>query len=45
MPHFSPGCKTNPTLRATKAIAAEQFKEWWRSLSPKNVTIFSDRSE
>ena len=45
MPHFSPGCRTNPTLGATKAIAAEQFKEWWRSLPPEDVTIFSDGSE
>ena len=45
MPHFSPGCRTDPTLRAIKSIIAEQFKEWWRSLSPEDVTVFSDRSE
>jgi hypothetical protein len=45
MPHFSPSCRTNPTLGAVKAIAAEQFKEWWRSLPPDDVTVFSDRSE
>jgi hypothetical protein len=45
MPYFSPGCRTNPTLGATKAITAEQFKEWWRSFLPKDVTIFSDKSE
>jgi hypothetical protein len=45
MPHVSPGCTSNPTLGATKAIAAEQFKEWWRSLPPEDVTIFSDGSE
>ena len=45
MPHFSRGCRTNPTLGATKAAAAEQFKEWWRSLPPEDVTVFSDGSE
>ena len=45
MPHFSPSCRTNPTLGATKAIAAEQFKEWWRSLPPEDVTVFSDGLE
>jgi hypothetical protein len=45
MPYFSPGYKTNLILRATKAITAEQFKKWWRYLPPKNITIFSDKSE
>jgi hypothetical protein len=45
MPHFSSSCRTNPTLRTTKEAIAEQFKEWWRSLPPKDVTIFSNRSE
>jgi ribonuclease HI len=45
MPHFSQGCRTDPTLGTTKAIAAEQFKEWWGSLPPEDVTVFSDGSE
>ena len=45
MPHFSPGCRTNPTLGATKAVAAEQFKNWWKSLPQEDVTVFSDGSE
>jgi hypothetical protein len=45
MPHFTRGCRANPTLGATKAAAAEQFKEWWRSLPPEDITVFSDRSE
>jgi hypothetical protein len=45
MPYFFPGCRTNPTLKATKAIAAEQFKEWWRSLPSKDVIIFFNKSE
>lgn len=45
MPHFSLGCRTDPTLGATKAVAAEQFQEWWKSLPPGDVTIFSDGSE
>jgi hypothetical protein len=42
MPHFSPGCSTNPTLGTMKAIAAEQFKNWWKSLPEDDVTVFSD---
>jgi len=45
MPYFSRGYRANPTLRVTKANTAEQFKEWWRSLPPEDITVFSDRSE
>ena len=45
MPHFSPGCRTNPTLGTTKEATAEQFQEWWRALPPEDVTVFSDGSE
>jgi hypothetical protein len=45
MPHFSLGYRTNPTLGMTKAIAAEHFKSWWKSLLEDDVTIFLDRSE
>jgi ABC-type thiamine transport system substrate-binding protein len=29
----------------TKAVAAEHFKSWWKSLLEDDVTIFSDGSE
>ncbi len=45
MPHFSPGYRTDSTLGVSKAIAAEQFKEWWQSLPPEDIAIFSDGSE
>jgi ribonuclease HI len=45
MPHFSLGCRTNPTLGMTKAMAAEHFKSWWKSLPEDDVTVFSDGSE
>src|SRR5450631_3374384 len=45
MPHYSSGCRTNPTLGATKDAATERFKEWWRSLPPEDVVVFSDGSE
>ena len=45
MPHFSRGCRTSPILGATKAVAAEQFNEWWRLLPPEDIEVFSDGSE
>ena len=45
MPHFSLGYRTNPILRTIKAVAAEQFKNWWKSLPEDDVTVFSDGSE
>jgi ribonuclease HI len=44
-PHFSPGCRTDPTGGVTKKEAAKVFKAWWGSLPPSDVTIFSDGSE
>ncbi|RAL59609.1 hypothetical protein DID88_006468 [Monilinia fructigena] len=44
-PHFSIGCRTDPTEGLTKEEAAQAFKEWWRQLPPEDYTIFSDGSE
>ena len=44
-PHYSPGCRADPTLGLDKKTAAKAFKEWWARLPPSDVTIFSDGSE
>jgi ribonuclease HI len=44
-PHYSLGCRTDPTLGIDKKTAAKAFKEWWTQLPPSDVTIFSDGSE
>ncbi|RAL59228.1 hypothetical protein DID88_006683 [Monilinia fructigena] len=43
-PHFSPGCRTNPTEGRTKEDAAEQFNTWWNRLNGDTITVFSDGS-
>jgi len=44
-PHLSPGCLLNPTEGQAKRDAAKAFKEWWPTIPPKDVSIFSDGSE
>lgn len=44
-PHYSPGCRTDPTHGVSKEKASAAFKEWWAALPPSDVTIFSDGSE
>ncbi|RAL61888.1 hypothetical protein DID88_002951 [Monilinia fructigena] len=44
-PHFSPGCRTDPTEGSTKEAAAEQFNTWWSQLSDNTITVLSDGSE
>jgi ribonuclease HI len=44
-PHYSQGCRTDPTLGMDKKTAAKAFKEWWTQLPPSDVTVFSDGSE
>jgi ribonuclease HI len=44
-PHFSQGCRTDPTLGVEKKTAARDFKEWWASLDSSMITVFSDGSE
>lgn len=44
-PHFSPGCRTDPTEGLSKEAVAAAFQAWWISLPPEDVCIFSDGSE
>ena len=44
-PHFTPGCRTDPTGGLDKKAASDAFKKWWAALPPSDVTIFSDGSE
>lgn len=44
-PRYTTGSRTNPTNGIDKETAAAAFKEWWKSLPPEEVTIFSDGSE
>lgn len=44
-PHYSPGCREDPTGGLSKEEAAKAFKDWWAQLPPNTVTIFSDGSE
>lgn len=44
-PHFTAGCRTDPTGGIDKETASRAFKEWWAALPPTDVTIFSDGSE
>jgi ribonuclease HI len=44
-PHYSPGCRKDPTMGRDKKTAAKAFKEWRAHLPPSDVTIFSDGSE
>jgi len=44
-PHYSLGCRTDPTQGIKKKQAAEDFKKWYKTLPRKDITIFSDGSE
>lgn len=44
-PHYSPGCRTDPTEGIKKRAAAQAFEEWWLRLPQEEVTVFSDGSE
>jgi ribonuclease HI len=44
-PHFTPGCRKDPTGGIDKRTASEAFKTWWKELPPTDVTVFSDGSE
>ena len=44
-PHYSPGCRRDPTENQDKKKAAAAFQEWWSQLSAANITVFSDGSE
>lgn len=44
-PHYTTGCRLDPTQGVDKKEAAAAFKEWWGKLPPTDVTVFSDGSE
>ena len=44
-PHFTTGCRTDPTGGLDKKTASAKFKKWWAALLTEDVTIFSDGSE
>ena len=44
-PHYSKGCRRDPTEGIGKTEAAINFKQWWAQLPESHVTIFSDGSE
>jgi ribonuclease HI len=44
-PHFSAGCREDPTGGIDKRTASRAFKEWFASIPPSDVAIFSDGSE
>jgi ribonuclease HI len=44
-PHFTPGCRVDPTGGLDKKTASAEFKKWWAALPPEDVTVFSDGSE
>ena len=44
-PHFTTGCRVDPTSGRDKKTASAEFKKWWAALPPEDVTIFSDGSE
>jgi len=44
-PHYSEGCRTDPTEGTPKETAAKAFIQWWDTLPPDDVLVFSDGSE
>ena len=44
-PHYSEGCRTDPTNGQDKETAAKAFKTWWALLPETTITVFSDGSE
>ncbi|RAL63261.1 hypothetical protein DID88_004338 [Monilinia fructigena] len=44
-PHYTPGCRIDPTMGIDKETAAASFTDWWNALPPNTITIFSDGSE
>ena len=44
-PHYTPGCRHDPTRGHSKKVAADLFEKWWAQLPPMDVTVFSDGSE
>jgi ribonuclease HI len=44
-PHYSDGCRTDPTKGIDKKTTSDEFKKWWSALPLEDITIFSDGSE
>jgi ribonuclease HI len=44
-PHYTPGCREDPTRGVDKAAAAAAFRAWQEGLAPTDTLIFSDGSE
>ena len=44
-PHFTTGCRADPTGGLDKETASAEFKAWWAAFPPEDVTILSDGSE
>jgi ribonuclease HI len=44
-PHFTAGCRADPTGGLDKKTASTEFKTWWAALPSEDITIFSDGSE
>ncbi|KAG0157694.1 hypothetical protein PDIDSM_4879 [Penicillium digitatum] len=44
-PHYSPGCRIDPTGGIDKATASKAFQVWQESLPPTDICVFSDGSE
>src|ERR1700692_3418910 len=37
-PHFTTGCRVDPTSGLDKKTASAEFKKWWAALPPEDVT-------
>lgn len=44
-PHYTSGCREDPTLGTDKQAAAIAFKEWLKSIPASDVLVYSDGSE
>jgi hypothetical protein len=44
-PHYTTGCRRDPTNNIDKTTAAKAFNTWWDALPSNTVTIISDGSE
>ena len=44
-PHFSPGCRQDPTGGVDKETASRSLLAWWQALPASDIIVFSDGSE
>jgi ribonuclease HI len=45
LPHYTPGCRTDPTQGVDKETAARAFQAWAAALPSTHTLVFSDGSE